>query len=76
MNAQEFDELLSENCSQPEWMMVDYYVWNGYWKVNRTNKFLRWFGRKLHNKYIYWLGLQVKWQIGFGEYLKTIGLEW
>jgi hypothetical protein len=63
-SAKDFDKFLSDSCAKPTHVIMSWWVWNGYWRVKKTNKFFRWMGRKLHNKYIYWIGFQVVWEPG------------
>lgn len=68
MKEHDFDRFLSENCVNPTFAIMNTNLWNGYWFVKRTNRFFRWIGRKLKNKYVYWLGFQVVWVSGLKEY--------
>ena len=68
MKSVEFDKFLSENCVKPTWAIMSSKLWNGYWRVKRTNKFLRWLGRKTKSKRIYWLGFQLVWESGLKDF--------
>lgn len=47
----------------------------GYWRVKRSFRPLRWLGRLIHNRRIYWLGFQVQWQPGLNSWKWYGGFE-
>ena len=63
-------ELYRAQIDRPENMMVVLHplIWNGYWYFGRGKPILRWLGRKLHNKYIYWLGRPIRWITGVKDW--------
>ena len=65
LSAKEMDDFLSKwDMGKDEGSFISILhpsVWNGYWSIEEKNHFLRWLGRKLHNKYIYSWGLKVEW---------------
>jgi hypothetical protein len=66
-NAYEY--LKKQADENGEWYVIVHpKIWNGYWFVERHIPFLRWLGRKLHSRRIYWLGLQIVWVEGMKDW--------
>lgn len=63
------DTLKSPPPIDGEWyVIVNPEIYNGYWYVRRSIPFLRWLGRKLHSRRVYWLGLQIEWIQGMKDW--------
>lgn len=74
MNSKDFDRYLSENEVKPTYIIMYPLVWNGYWRMNRGNPFIRKIfrilGHKLNSKRIYWMGRPIRWETGMKEFIK------
>lgn len=57
------------------YLIIAPYIWNGFWYIKERSKLLRWVGRRLHNKYIYALGLHVEWIGGLKEFINLEGID-
>jgi hypothetical protein len=62
-------ELYSAGVERPWVVVLHPRLWNGYWEIKNNFRLLRRLGRLLHNKYVYWLGFQVRWATGLKEIL-------
>lgn len=82
-SVQNFDNFLREvtniegNISPREYYLpIHPKVWNGYWNIMPYPAWIRvifkYLGRKLHNKYLYWVGLPLYWVKGLKEYTEWI----
>ncbi len=70
-DAKVFDKFLSEASVSPEWIIVHPKIYNGYWSIKAYptwfRRLFRILGRKLHNKYLYWIGLPIYWETGLRD---------
>lgn len=73
MDVKEFDVLLSKYSTRPDTIIMHPKIWSGYWDIKPYPKVIRktfrYIGRKLHNKYLYWVGLPLFWVTGIKHYL-------
>jgi hypothetical protein len=76
MNIEEFDRFLAQEGSKPDCIFVSPIIWTGYWGVHSIfpvpiRKLFRKIGRKLHSRYIYWLGFPIYWVVGLEEIISN-----
>jgi hypothetical protein len=76
MTSLEIDKILRE-LQEPEstWVIMHPKIWNGYWYIDSKipkiiMNLFRSVGRFFHNKYLYWIGLPIRWEAGMKEYIK------
>lgn len=79
INSTDFDRFLSEDAVHPTHVVVSPKIYNGFWYYkypsNKLSSFIRWVGRKLKNKYIYWLGRPLVWMVGLKELILDPNIE-
>jgi len=61
-------KLQADNIDGLWYAIVHPKIYSGFWSVRRTIPALRWLGRKLHSRRVYWLGFQIEWVVGMKDW--------